>query len=112
MRQAAPAAAMEARGAPSSESGGWADGASEGVETEEGERRRGAATRCPRRHGRGPHGPATNGSWGGGRQGLVRRPRNLRLSGEVLAGDKRRRAPAAASGKATMKWGMSHFHLS
>jgi len=64
MRQAAPAAAVEARGAPSRESGGWADGASEGVEAEEGERRRGAAARCPRHHGRGPHGPATNGGWG------------------------------------------------
>lgn len=62
MRQAAPAAAAEARGAPSNESGGRADGASEGVETEEGERRRGAAARCPRRHGRGPHhGPETKG---------------------------------------------------
>jgi hypothetical protein len=54
--------------------------------------------------------PWTRDEWrlGVGRQGLVRRPRNLRLSGEVLAGDKRRRAPAAASRKATMKWGMSH----
>lgn len=72
MRQAAPAAAAEARGAPSNESGGRADGASEGVETEEGERRRGAAARCPRRHGGGPHhGPETKGG-----RVLVRRPRN------------------------------------
>lgn len=55
MGKAAPAAAIEGGEVPAGESGGRADGAAVGAEVEEGQHRRGAAARRPRRHGRRPH---------------------------------------------------------
>ncbi len=57
MDLASPASAVQGE-VPAGASGVRADGAAEGTEAEEGERRRrrrGAATRRPHRHGRRPH---------------------------------------------------------